>query len=370
MSIKVSNRYSWGALSSHRAACYGFCAIWIVLFHAVDSMKCDFSFGISWLKWINTFLSFGNFGVDIFVLLSGISCFFSFSRNSDAGAFLARRAKRIIPSVLLICGTFWILWALAGTIAWTRVLYLATLVMPVFSDGGNSTWYVAAILLFYAAYPYIHEFIYSSEGPKEVSERQMLARLSILLFCISISFWMLHKYNLYLFQRLEIMCGRIPEFCIGAYLGHIVQEKRDISRRSVALLITCGLAYALFILFAFKDVWHLFWWHRLTMVPGSVFGGIAICMLAEAFSGIRLLKPLGGLCVLTGAFSLELYVAHSMCFWSKGLLPAIDGNVARALCISLLSWVIAWFVNRALYVWFGGGLLLRVNSWLLTEHRS
>lgn len=158
-----------GVLSDYRSACYGFCAVWIVLFHArLDG--CDFAFGTQGLSVINSFFGLGNFGVDVFMFLSGISCYFSWSKKADAGVFLNKRLRRIVPAVLLICVPFWLFWFVSGKIHWTQLLYNATIVLPLLSDVSQSVWYAAAILLLYASYPYIHAAIYgigSSLGENE-----------------------------------------------------------------------------------------------------------------------------------------------------------------------------------------------------------
>lgn len=194
-------------LSDYRAACYGFCAIWIVLFHAVVNLGCDFSCGIQGLSCLNTAFSFGSFGVDIFMLLSGVSCYFSWSKKCDAGAFLRKRLMRIVPPVLLICVPVWTFFVLVGEMHWTRLLYNATLVLPIFSDGSSGVWYVAAILMLYAAYPYIHAAIYGAGDRKD--EFHLSLRVFLLCILTLFGFWMLHKYNAPLFKNLEIMVGRM-----------------------------------------------------------------------------------------------------------------------------------------------------------------
>lgn len=342
-----------GILSDYRAACYGFCAVWIVLFHArIDG--CDFSFGVEELSGINTMLALGNFGVDIFLLLSGVSCYFSWIKRQDSGLFLKKRLVRIVPAVLLICGSFWALWVLAGEMHWTRFLYNATLVLPIFSDGSQGVWYVAAILMLYAAYPYIHAAIYGIGGG--YSEKRMLSKTITLCVSVLFGYWMLHKYNLSLFWNMEIMVARIPTFCIGAYLGHLVKERKAFGFSAWLCVAVASVAYLAYAVLAFPWVESNCWWWRVTMMPGGVIGSLLVCGMFDSLNGLRFVKPATAFFCVTGGFSLELYVAHIMCFWSRGLLPSIGGSVAIALALACLSWVIAYSANRILYVWFDGGV--------------
>lgn len=343
-----------GILSDYRSACYGFCALWIVLFHA-RMIGCDFSFGIDGLSAVNAFLSLGNFGVDVFMLLSGISCYFSWTKRNDAAFFLRKRLVRIAPSVLVICGFFWTAWVLMGGMHWTRLLYNATLVLPIFSDGSQGVWYVAAILMLYAAYPYIHAAIYGFGGG--YSEKKLFFRTGTLCALLLFGFWMLHKYNLPLFRSMEIMAARVPTFCIGSYLGHFVKERRMFGALTWPWVIAASVAYIAYAVMAFSWVEGHFWWWRVTMIPGGVIGALLICRLFSLLDGVFAAKPVMAFFCLTGEFSLELYVTHIMCFWSHGLLPPIEGGVPIALGLSCLSWLTAFLVNRFLYVWFDGGVL-------------
>lgn len=343
-----------GVLSDYRAVCYGFCAVWIVLFHA-RNVGCDFSFGIQGLSGINAVLSLGNYGVDIFLLLSGVSCYFSWCRRRDSGLFLKRRLMRIVPAVLLICGSFWAIWVLVGEMHWTRLLYNATLVLPIFSDGSQGIWYVAAILMLYAAYPYIHAVIYGIE--EGYSERHMLSRTIMLCVSVLFSFWMLHKYNPSLFKNIEIMVARIPTFCIGAYLGHFVKERKVFGSSAWLCVMIASAVYSIYAVLALHRVEHSYWWWRVTMIPGGVIGSLLVCGMFSLLDGICFVKPIMAFFRMTGGFSLELYVAHIMCFWSRGLIPPIGDSVATSLVLSCLSWVIAYLANRALYVWFDGGVV-------------
>lgn len=347
-------------LSDYRAACYGFCAIWIVLFHAVVNLGCDFSCGIQGLSCLNTAFSFGSFGVDIIMLLSGVSCYFSWSKKCDAGAFLRKRLMRIVPPVLLICVPVWTFFVLVGEMHWTRLLYNATLVLPIFSDGSSGVWYVAAILMLYAAYPYIHAAIYGAGDRKD--EFHLSLRVFLLCILTLFGFWMLHKYNAPLFKNLEIMVGRIPTFCIGSYLGHLVKERRAFGLSAWWCMALASISYIAYVLLAFKLVQSNCWWWRVTMIPGGILGAFLICGMYCLLDRFRFVRPVSALVSLTGSFSLELYVAHVALFWFRNLCPSIIGNVTIALILSCLSWFIAYLVNRVLYVWFDRGIAALIGK--------
>lgn len=81
--------YSLGALSSERQAIMGFSILWIMFFHS----SCDCSnFPV-----IAIIKQFGNLGVDIFLLLSGIGLYYSADSLYSSGG-----AKYILKNTIEI----------------------------------------------------------------------------------------------------------------------------------------------------------------------------------------------------------------------------------------------------------------------------
>lgn len=71
------------------------------------------------------------------------------------------------------------------------------------------------------------------------------------------------------------------------------------------------------------------------MIPGGVIGSLLVCGMFSLLDGIRFVKPIMAFFRMTGGFSLELYVAHIMCFWSRGLTPPSE-TVLRPLLSSVV----------------------------------
>lgn len=189
------------------------------------------------------------------------------------------------------------------------------------------------------------------------SEKRMFSRTVILCITVLFGFWMLHKYNLPLFRNIEIMVARIPTFCIGAYLGHFVKERKAFGFSAWLCAAVVSVAYLAYTLLAFPWVESHCWWWRVTMIPGGVIGSILVCGMFGVLDERRFAKPIIAFFCMTGGFTLELYVAHIMCFWSRGLLPPIANSIATALGLGCLSWIIAYLSNRLFYVWFDGGIV-------------
>ena len=89
-------------ISLSRGVLFGIATLWIMFFH---SGLLNFESVITSQKIIgiiNFIKSMGNCGVDIFLALSGLGLYFSFSRKSKILDFYKKRLIRIIPPVLII----------------------------------------------------------------------------------------------------------------------------------------------------------------------------------------------------------------------------------------------------------------------------
>lgn len=129
------------------------------------------------------------------------------------------------------------------------------------------------------------------------------------------------QYNPSLFKNIEIMVARIPTFCIGAYLGHFVKERKVFGSSAWLCVMIASAVYSIYAVLALHRVEHSYWWWRVTMIPGGVIGSLLVCGMFSLLDGICFVKPIMAFFRMTGGFSLELYVAHIMCFWSRGLIP-------------------------------------------------
>lgn len=85
----------YSVLSKYRSELMGAAMLWVMLFHAAD-----LTFPIPGL---DLFRAAGFGGVDIFILLSAMGLSLSLSRlEQEYGAFLARRARRILPAYFVV----------------------------------------------------------------------------------------------------------------------------------------------------------------------------------------------------------------------------------------------------------------------------
>lgn len=95
----------------------------------------------------------GAMGVDIFLFLSGLGLFYSFRKNPDTKIFYKKRILRIIPTYLIICTPFYVVQYLIGNTVDIKGFLLHLSLISYWIDG-SCDWYIAAIIVLYALFPY------------------------------------------------------------------------------------------------------------------------------------------------------------------------------------------------------------------------
>lgn len=101
------------------------------------------------------------YGVDIFLLLSGMSIAFSLIKDSNVPRFYGRRAVRIMP-VYLLSGIIMIF-----TEHWTVTDYLLNISGVRFftTDVNSYLWFVITIIIFYLAAPWYQKIVTKTGRP-------------------------------------------------------------------------------------------------------------------------------------------------------------------------------------------------------------
>ena len=101
--------YHYKLISTERAALMGFAILWVMFFHSAADL--------SNIPVIGIIKRFGNLGVDIFLLLSGLGLFYSANKisyeNNNIAAciknFYIKRLLRIVPATI-VCMFPWYLY--------------------------------------------------------------------------------------------------------------------------------------------------------------------------------------------------------------------------------------------------------------------
>lgn len=318
-------------VSKYRNEIYGFAILWVVVFHGTAINSVDYSFGNPALIPLQSFLSVGNVGVDIFLFMSGICLYYSFAKNNDLYQFSKKRVLRIIPPVVLVYGIYWII--RYGVIACDPAgLISRFLLLRFWLTGDQTVYYASLVLLLYFLYPYIYNCLFSGRHP---GLRMVILMLIAYGTVIVISLVDPKWYSL-----TEIALTRIPVFVFGSYFGKFVYEGKVVNRYFGLLAIAGSLVFLILV--------NLGIFHGSAKRFFYLFGGVCLSYaLAIVLHMIASHKIKGEGAVrralsFAGTISFELYLAHIMCNQVLRLLPLYkEGDLVQYAVVAMIAFLVA-----------------------------
>lgn len=336
------NKFNFGSFSYFRNAIYGFAALWIVIFHGVllANIKAEFDPSIYLIR---DSIDMGNIGVDVFVFLSGICLFFSYSKKPKLGQFYYKRFVRVYIPYLIMTLPYIIYFFVIGEI--DLPLMIKT-ILTVNTWTGEidpiDFWYVSAILVFYLLYPLIFRFIFR-ENPKGKmpQEKAEFVRMLILVgisFAVSliVYYCFIDAYN----NVLSRMLSRFTVFIVGTYVGKLVKEKKSFHEAFlIASVIILAGAYPLYEGNILVGVWSRYY--------GSLTGIALVFLLSQFFVLVSEFK-IDRFFAFFGPFSFEIYILSIIARkFYYGTPWYTDGYAfLHYLIVMVFTVFVAWLVSK------------------------
>ncbi len=211
-------------ISRYRGELMGAAMLFVILFHvALD--RGDPFYGLR---------RCGNVGVDIFLFLSGVGLWFSWTKTPDIHQFYRRRLLRILPTWLIIATAFYLPDYLGERRFSQSVVDLIgdiTVNWDFWLHDELTFWYVPAIMLLYIVAPWYMRLI----------SRHAIYRwmpLLMVVWCVIVE-WVLPVHSAV--GHLEIFWSRVPIFFIGINCGCYVKSGKTLDGDAVWLLIVTFL---------------------------------------------------------------------------------------------------------------------------------
>ena len=281
-------------VSKYRTQLMGVAAIFIILCHT------SFYFGgkvqTLYSIYVNQMMQCG---VDIFLLLSGLGCYFSYAKNPSIKLFLKKRLIRIaVPFII-----FFLFYFVVDCLLFhnsIKKFFLNYSIITFFTNGELNTWFVAAILLLYLFFPFIYKIINKSQ--------------SLFFICIAISvvlvllpFWKELPKPLPVIR--EIFLCRIPAFFVGTWIGKSVFEKKSVFNNRMVfiyffvILIVSLIAFSLNV--NFSNAFYKWTISRLLFLP---LGFSLTILLSSFFYLLGIKKNINRILLFFGTVSFELYL--------------------------------------------------------------
>lgn len=314
-------------ISRYRGELMGLAMIFVMLFHV-------------WMPRSNPMYGLvrcGNVGVDMFLFLSGIGLWFSWTRNPSLRHFFKRRYLRVYPAWLVVACLFYIPNYIntpgGGYSPDVPNLVANILVGWSFWRVDDLTfWFIPAIMMLYTFAPAYMKLITRHPSYRWTPVAAMVLAVMV-------------QYYPPVHQavgHLEIFFSRIPIFLIGINCGSWVKEGRTVEARSL-WLVAVAFVMSLAMCVEFEESWRgrfpLFL-ERMVYIPLTLCG---ILLLVRALRHTPQAVRRG--LAFIGTISLELYLLHIQ-FVMKYITPYKLGYCLTALLTLAVSLVLAWILHR------------------------
>lgn len=296
----AEEQFNLGSISKSRNLLFGIAIILIVLHHLT------FKYTEGYIAQAYMFVrALGGFGVDIFLFLSAIGLFYSYSKDKLTLAFYCRRIYRIFPTYLLVAIPWFIYEDILQKGNWNKFIgHITTLQYWI---DGSGYWYVSAILLIYLFYPILYKFLYYRDESSKISF------IKVFIFYI---FFILYLYLLFptYFSAIGQSISRFPIFLMGMYFAPFVKNAVCFSKTKAYVL--CFISFIAGILFfgylALKGANYAYsFWGRLSYV----FVAIPIIIFVSYFFGENSNNSLKRFVAFLGSITLEIYLTNQICIF-------------------------------------------------------
>lgn len=334
-------------LSEYRGELMGLAMIFVVLFH-IGMPQSNFFYPLRRL---------GNVGVDMFLFVSGMGLWFSWTRSrlgkklDGMGAmdiksatirFFRNRYRRIYPVWLIVAAAFYICRYAEGN-GGAATPDIPNLIANILFNWSFwrvddlTFWYVPATMMLYIFAP----------GYMELTRRRPTFRwlpVAFILLAAMVQYVPLLHNNV---GHLEIFFSRIPIFFIGINAGKWVMEGRQLERGSIwmaMIVFIMSMWLCLRLEFIGHKAFPLFM-ERIVYIPLTVSALMLECKMIA-----MLPKAANRFLTLVGGISLEIYLIHIE-FVMRPLQEYRLGYCLTALLVLAISipaaWMLHWTVTKA-----------------------
>lgn len=212
---------NFNLLSKYRIQLMGLAALMVIVCHAPQ-------YGVAMPYTLGKLLARGGLGVDIFLFLSGLGCWYSLSKGVNLKHWYYKRFIRIFIPYFLMQIPFW-LWRFSiGSFSLSEEFLVFSTIE--FWTRHIGAWYVALLLPLYIITPAIYRLFL-------LKNRFLIASLLVVIIIVvcmlNINMFVGKEHEI--LKNLQWALGRVPSFIIGMSLAPLV--KRGVNVNKVVLII-------------------------------------------------------------------------------------------------------------------------------------
>lgn len=341
--MKNKRAFDLSKISSFRNEIFGFAILSIVFYHFFDdyffAMKNGAVAGGILLKPLTIIFlgAVGSMGVEIFLILSGMGLYFSFSKDDNLGRFYKKRFTKILIPYIPVALIFWAIKDFVlMDVSFSRFLQDVTFV-TFFTNGTRTIWYAGFIMAVYLIFPLIYKAMYQKGG----KPRKYNFVVLILAFLIPI---LVYFASADFYHKTEIALTRIPSFVSGVLLGYYVKQNKKINAGVVfgfcIISVIGALASLLLDLPSF-----------LARYLDGFYAAAALVVITALFDLLKNAKGVSGFFRFFSKYTFELYIIHVTLrnlMKAMGLQTYVFLNYSIMIAISLvLSILLERFSEKA-----------------------
>lgn len=215
-----------GNLSTYRTQIMGIAAIMIVLCHAPY-------YGVEMPSMLRAVIGSGGLGVDIFLFVSGLGCYYSLKCHKDLswGSWYKKRFVRIFIPYALMQIPIWAYYIVTADFDVTRNLCIFSTVT--FWTEHVGAWYVALLLPLYLITPPLYIFL------QKVGIHRFKVSIILVVALITVCYLdsggvdgVLHEIQ----KNLQWAFKRSASFILGMAIAPYIQENRKVNPILVILM--------------------------------------------------------------------------------------------------------------------------------------
>lgn len=305
-------------ISKYRKELMGISALLILVCHTIAYVDMPLIF--------HYILSFGNIGVDLFFLLSGVGIYYSLYNNKkNTYRWYAYRFKKLMIPYLIITILFVAIKLYLGLFSSTEIGFIIRYVLTIqFWLSHQGAWFVAAIIPMYLLAPILY---------KHIRKNSFIAILFILI-CYIVDIIPLQYFDnkkiVDILNNIQFASIRVNCFILGMWIAKKIEQKQNLSIFKLLILIIAGIIAMIIT----KHMVYCYFFFCLPLL-------YLLCLIVEYVG-----KIVNNVFIFFGDITLESYLFNgNLPILIITLFQSIDLNDSNNVLAYLISVILGTFLS-------------------------
>lgn len=176
-------------------------------------------------------------GVEVFLFLSGMGLYYSYSKDPDPARFYRKRFTRVLIPYLLCAGPYWYVRDVILREEELIRVPMDFFFITFFKEGQRMIWFICFIVLGYLFYPLIYRFLYETEKQKQHAGILLTAGIALPVL------YYLLAHDIFVLTNIASL--RIPIFLLGCIMAKPIKEHQTMPMKLVWIIIAASFVIRL-----------------------------------------------------------------------------------------------------------------------------